>query len=135
MYEGCSAGTDATTRPAAPWLDPSLSPEARAHAALKAMTLDEKLRLVFGYSDQALTDLAKVSDDIVPANLKTYVVTHRSKARQASSPAFRASQFPTRRRPTHRSAFATASFQAPHYRPLSRPQLASIPRFRERAGQ
>src|SRR5947208_877803 len=59
-----------------PWLNPSLSPEERAHAAVAAMTLDEKLRLIFGYSDQALTDLAKVSDDIVPADLKHYVVTH-----------------------------------------------------------
>ncbi len=74
----CTRAAAAQTNDAAgrTWLDPSLSPEARAHAALKAMTLDEKLRLVFGYSDQALTDLAKVSDDIVPAELKTYVVTH-----------------------------------------------------------
>jgi beta-glucosidase len=43
------------------------------------MTLDEKLRLVFGYSDQAFTDLAKVSDDVVPADLKTYVITHQVK--------------------------------------------------------
>jgi beta-glucosidase len=62
-----------------PWLNPALSPEARARAALAAMTLDEKLRLVFGYSDQAFTDLAKVPDDIVPADLKTYVVTHQVK--------------------------------------------------------
>jgi len=40
------------------------------------MTLDEKLRLVFGYSDQALTDVAKVPDDIVSPELKNYVVTH-----------------------------------------------------------
>ncbi|MFL6736065.1 MAG: glycoside hydrolase family 3 C-terminal domain-containing protein [Sphingomonas sp.] len=59
-----------------PWLNPSLSPEERAHAAVAAMTLDEKLRLILGYSDQALTDVAKVSDDIVPADLKHYVVTH-----------------------------------------------------------
>ncbi len=61
------------------WLNPALPPEARAKAALAAMTLDEKLRLVFGYSDQALTDLAKVPDDIVPADLKQYVVTHQVK--------------------------------------------------------
>ena len=42
------------------WLDPSLSSEARARAAVAAMTLDEKLRLIFGYSDQAVTDVAKV---------------------------------------------------------------------------
>jgi beta-glucosidase len=39
-----------------PWLNPKLSPEARARAAVAAMTLDEKLRLIFGYSDQALTE-------------------------------------------------------------------------------
>ena len=67
------------TAPDRPWLNTSLSPETRAHAALAAMTLDEKLRLVFGYSDQALTELAKVPDDIVPPDLKTYVVTHQVK--------------------------------------------------------
>jgi len=59
-----------------PWLNPVLSPDDRARAALAAMTLDEKLRLVFGYSDQALTDVAKVPDDIVSPELKNYVVTH-----------------------------------------------------------
>jgi len=59
-----------------PWLDRNLSPEARARAAVGAMTLDEKLRLVFGYSDQAFTDLAKVPDDIVSPELKAYVVSH-----------------------------------------------------------
>jgi beta-glucosidase len=62
-----------------PWLDPTFAPEARARAALSAMTLDEKLRLVFGYSDQAYTDLVKVPDDVVPADLKNYVVTHQVK--------------------------------------------------------
>jgi beta-glucosidase len=59
-----------------PWLDPAQSPDARAKAAVAAMTLDEKLRLVFGFSDQALTDVSKVPDDIVSPELKTYVVTH-----------------------------------------------------------
>jgi beta-glucosidase len=63
--------------PNQPWLDPKLSPEIRAREALAAMTLDEKLRLVFGYSDQAFTDLAKVPDDIVSPELKTYIVTHQ----------------------------------------------------------
>ncbi len=40
------------------------------------MTLDEKLRLVFGFSDRALTDIVSVPDDIVPPDLKTYVVSH-----------------------------------------------------------
>ena len=59
-----------------PWLDPKLLPEDRARAALAAMTPDEKLQLVFGYSDQALTEVSKVPDDIVSPKLKTYVVTH-----------------------------------------------------------
>jgi beta-glucosidase len=58
------------------WLNPALSPDERADAADAAMTLDEKLRLVFGYSDQALTDVAKVSDEIVSPELKTYIITH-----------------------------------------------------------
>lgn len=62
-----------------PWLNPTLRPEVRARAAVAAMTLDEKLRLVFGYSDQAFTDLAKVADDIVPPDLKVYVVSHQVK--------------------------------------------------------
>jgi beta-glucosidase len=62
-----------------PWLDPHLSPDARAEAALQAMTLDEKLRLVFGFSDQAVTDVSKVSDDIVPQELKNAVVTRAVK--------------------------------------------------------
>jgi beta-glucosidase len=74
-----SAAAAAEPRADQPWLNPALSPEARAHAAIAAMTLDEKLRLVFGYSDQAFTDLAKVPNDIVPADLKTYVVTHQVK--------------------------------------------------------
>ena len=32
-----------------PWLDPTLSPDARAELALKAMSAQEKLSLVFGY--------------------------------------------------------------------------------------
>ncbi|MDI7776163.1 glycoside hydrolase family 3 C-terminal domain-containing protein [Asticcacaulis sp. EMRT-3] len=38
-----------TAAPAQPWLDASQSPEARADAAVAAMTQDEKLQLVFGY--------------------------------------------------------------------------------------
>jgi len=57
------------------WLDSKQTPDTRAKAALAAMTLDEKLRLVFGYSDQALTDLAKVPEDIVSPELKGYVVS------------------------------------------------------------
>ena len=71
-----SASAAAVAAPDQPWLDPRLAPEARAEAALKAMTLDEKLRLIFGYSDQALTELSKVPDEIVSPELKTYVVSH-----------------------------------------------------------
>ena len=67
------------TAPDRPWLNRALSPETRAKAAVAAMTLDEELRLVFGYSDQAFTDLAKVPDAIVPPDLKTYVVSHQVK--------------------------------------------------------
>src|SRR3954449_10658389 len=62
--------------PDRPWLNRDLPPETRARAALAAMTLDEKLRLVFGFSDQALTEVAKVPDEIVSPELKAYVVTH-----------------------------------------------------------
>src|SRR4051812_29701877 len=69
----------ASTAPDRAWLNPRLSPEARAQSALAAMTLDEKLRLVFGYSDQALTEVSKVPDDVVSPDLKAYVVTHQIK--------------------------------------------------------
>jgi beta-glucosidase len=62
-----------------PWFDPKLSAEDRSRAAVAAMTLDEKLRLVFGFSDQAITDLAKVPDDIVSPQLKAEVVAHAIK--------------------------------------------------------
>jgi beta-glucosidase len=65
--------------PDQPWLDPTLPPESRARAALAAMTLDEKLRLVFGYSDQAVTEVAKVSDEIVSRELKAYVIARAVK--------------------------------------------------------
>ena len=84
LYRGCGGHADVAraaqaAAPDQPWLDPKLAPEARAQAALAAMTLDEKLRLIFGYSDQAMTELAKVPDDIVSPELKTYVVTHQVK--------------------------------------------------------
>src|SRR5258708_7754963 len=57
-----------------PWLDPRLSPEVRAHAALAAMTLDEKLRLIFGFSDEAVNQVSKGSADIVSGGLQSYLV-------------------------------------------------------------
>ena len=68
-----------SSAPVQPWLNPALAPEARARAALLAMTLDEKLRLVFGFSDQAVTEVSKVSDETVSSELKTYIVTHAVK--------------------------------------------------------
>lgn len=62
-----------------PWLDPRLSPEARAKAAVGAMTLDEKLRMIFGYSDQAVTEVSKVPDDIVPPDIKAAIVARAVK--------------------------------------------------------
>jgi beta-glucosidase len=41
------------------------------------MTLDEKLRLIFGFSDGATTGLANVPDDIVSPALKAYVIAHQ----------------------------------------------------------
>jgi beta-glucosidase len=62
-----------------PWLDPNLPPEDRARAVVAAMTQDEKLRLVFGFSDQAVTEVAKVPDEIVSPELKSYVISRAVK--------------------------------------------------------
>jgi beta-glucosidase len=70
------ASPPAKTPPSFAWLNGKSTPGERARAAVKAMTLDEKLRLVFGYSDQALTDVGKVPDEIVSLEQKAYVVTH-----------------------------------------------------------
>ncbi|NUT01076.1 MAG: glycoside hydrolase family 3 protein, partial [Sphingomonas sp.] len=74
-----AAAQTATDSPGRPWMDSKLSPEARAKAAVAAMTLDEKLRLVFGYSDQAVTDVAKVSDEIVSPEIKAAIQTRAVK--------------------------------------------------------
>jgi beta-glucosidase len=79
MTAGAVAGQPSAAPAERPWLDTKLAPEQRARAAVAAMTLDEKLRLVFGYSDQAVTEVAKVPDDIVPPELKSYVVAHAIK--------------------------------------------------------
>lgn len=65
--------------PDRPWLNPTLSPEARTKAALAAMTLDEKLTLIFGFSDQAVTEVSKVPDEIVSPEIKSDVVAHAVK--------------------------------------------------------
>ena len=44
-----AAKKPAVSKPAHPWLNPKLSADARADAALKAMTNDEKFTVIFGY--------------------------------------------------------------------------------------
>src|SRR3569833_2308367 len=44
-----AAPGSANAAPTHPWMNPSLSADQRAKLAVKAMTRDEKLRLVFGY--------------------------------------------------------------------------------------
>jgi beta-glucosidase len=65
---GASAGALASTacaqQPAAapaahPWLDPKLDADARADAALKAMTQDEKLTIIFGFFGADMGDKYK----------------------------------------------------------------------------
>src|SRR5947209_11663671 len=63
---------------AAPWLDGSLSAEARAQALVAAMTTDEKLRLVFGYGAPD-DSLAKVPDTVVSPEARAYVRAHAIK--------------------------------------------------------
>ena len=64
---------------ARPWLNPALSAEQRATAAVAAMTVDEKLRLIFGFSDQAVTEVSKVPDEIVPPGIKAAVIARAVK--------------------------------------------------------
>ena len=54
-----------------PWLDKTKSASERAHAAVAAMTLDEKLSMVMGYTDPA--DLLKQPDDVVSPAIKADV--------------------------------------------------------------
>ncbi len=60
-----------------PWLDKSKSADDRAKAAVAAMTLDEKLTLVFGLRDSS--GLEKIADDIVPPAVKADVEAHAIK--------------------------------------------------------
>ena len=57
-----------------PWFDKTKSAEQRARAAVAAMTLDEKLGLVMGYTDPA--QLMKEPDDIVSPAIKSDVKAH-----------------------------------------------------------
>jgi len=56
---------------AMPWLDPAKPAAERAAAAVAAMTLDEKLAMIFTYSEPDTLD--KEPDDIVPAAIKAEV--------------------------------------------------------------
>lgn len=77
MFKGwiliAAAGTmmAAGAEPAAPWLDPGKPAAERAAAAVAAMTLDEKLTLIFSYSEPDTLD--KAPDDIAPAAIKAEV--------------------------------------------------------------
>ena len=72
------SGVAASAQPAQPWLDRSLSADARAHSLVGAMTTDEKLRLIFGYASPG-EDLAKVPDTLVSPEAKAYVRAHAIK--------------------------------------------------------
>jgi beta-glucosidase len=65
------ASTSTLAQPAQPWLDKSKSSDERARAAVAAMTTDEKLLLIMGYTDP--DDLAKQPDDVVPPAIKADV--------------------------------------------------------------
>lgn len=71
-----SAAAALAQSPDRPWLDRGLAPEARAKAAVAAMTEDEKLRLIFGYGDGAQRGMTAVSDDVVSPELKASVAAH-----------------------------------------------------------
>jgi beta-glucosidase len=60
-----------------PWLDKAQSADARARSAVAAMTLDEKLLLIMGYSGKE--EVAKLPDAIVPAAVKADVAAHEIK--------------------------------------------------------
>ena len=60
-----------------PWLDRTKTPEQRAAAAVSAMTLEEKLGLVMGYTDPE--KLASEPDDVVSPAIKADVVAHHIK--------------------------------------------------------
>ncbi len=61
----------------APWADTGKTPEQRAAAAVAAMTLEEKLGLVMGYTDPE--QLVKEPDDVVSPAIKADVVAHHIK--------------------------------------------------------
>ncbi len=60
-----------------PWMDTSKSPDERAKAVVAAMTEDEKLSLVMGYTDPDA--LMKEPDDVVSPAIKADVAAHHIK--------------------------------------------------------
>ena len=55
-WPGCAARAAGAGSAQRPWLDSSLSPDRRADLALRAMTREEKLSLVFGYFGSGMPD-------------------------------------------------------------------------------
>jgi beta-glucosidase len=54
VVHGTCLPQEATTQPARPWMNASLSPDARADLVIKQLTLDEKIQLVHGIGWGAL---------------------------------------------------------------------------------
>ena len=57
-----------------PWMDKSKSPEARAHAVVAAMTEDEKLSLIMGYTDPK--GINKQPDDLIAPAIKADIAAN-----------------------------------------------------------
>jgi beta-glucosidase len=70
-----SASTCAFAQPAAPWMDRSKSADARAAAAVAAMTEDEKLTLVLGFTDPQ--ELPKLPAGIIDPAILRDVEAHQ----------------------------------------------------------
>jgi beta-glucosidase len=58
----------AATSPAKPWLDPKLDADTRADLAVKAMTQDEKLTIIFGYFGSDMAPKYKRIDGALPGS-------------------------------------------------------------------
>jgi beta-glucosidase len=65
----CAQAQAPAAAPAArPWLDPKLDPDTRADLALKAMSQDEKLTIIFGYFGADMTPKYKRVADALPGS-------------------------------------------------------------------
>ena len=62
------AQTAAATPADRPWLDPKLDADARADAALKAMTQDEKMTIIFGFFGAEMGDKYKRVPEALPGS-------------------------------------------------------------------